>query len=142
VLEQDVDHLILGKTLRHAAESGLLGDDEDLVDSFMVAGAAARQGTYTLIQQAIRLVRRQLLQEGLPCPVLRRDDYDAGRKPAIAWQVPKARHDLLQDLVADARTLASFVQRVKEPTDALKQRALLLQTVTEQDIEALPDGSV
>jgi len=42
VLEQDVDHLILGKTLRHAAESGLLGDDEDLVDSFMVAGAAAR----------------------------------------------------------------------------------------------------
>ena len=142
VLEQDVDRLILGKTLRHAAESGLLGDDEDLVDSFMVAGAAARQGTYTLIRQAIRLVRRQLLQEGLPCPVLRRDDYDAGRKPAIAWQVPKARHDLLQDLVADARTLVSFVQRVKEPTDALKQRAQLLQTVTEQDIEALPDGSV
>ncbi|MHB1629733.1 MAG: IS1182 family transposase [Bacilli bacterium] len=142
LFESDMDRQILGQTLRDAGDSGLLGDDEDLVDSFMVAGAAARQGTFTLIRQGIRLVQRQLQQEGLAFPVLRRDDYDTGRKASIAWQNPKARHDLLQDLVADARTLVSFVQGVKEPTEALLQRAQLLQTVTEQDIEPLPDGSV
>ncbi len=91
--ESDMDRQILGQTLRDAGDSGLLGDDEDLVDSFMVAGAAARQGTFALIRQGIRLVQRQLQQEGLAFPVLRRDDYDTGRKASIAWQNPKARHD-------------------------------------------------
>lgn len=36
---------LLGETLREAADARLLGNDEDLVDSFMVAGAGALRGT-------------------------------------------------------------------------------------------------
>jgi len=142
VLKEERDRALLGDTLRDAAEAGLLGQDEDLVDSFMVSKAAARQGTYTLIAQAIRLVRRQLQQDGVALPILRREDYDTGKKAAIAWNNEQARQDLLQDLVADARTLVAYVERYKEASEALQQRARLLSTVTEQDIEVLADGTV
>ena len=142
VLKEERDRELLGDTLRTAAEAGLLGHDEDLVDSFMVSGAASRQGTYTLIGQAIRLVRRQLQQDGIALPVLRREDYETGKKAAIAWNNEQDRKDLLQDLVADARTLVTYVEGYKEASEALLQRAHLLSTVTEQDIEVLADGTV
>ena len=69
-LENDLDRKLLGQTLLYAAESGMLSHDEDLVDFFMVAGAAAKKGTFILIHEAIRLLlllgstRDRLIQRG------------------------------------------------------------------------------
>ena len=44
VLATATDRALLRQTLRVAADAGLLGADEDLVDSFMVTGGGARPG--------------------------------------------------------------------------------------------------
>lgn len=56
-----MDRQLLRQTLTVAADAGLLGAEEDLVDRFMGAGAgaAARQGTLTLIRRAVAAVLRQ-----------------------------------------------------------------------------------
>lgn len=141
-LEHDVDRQMLSHTLRSAAVSGLLGDDEDLVDSFMVIGAAAKQGTFVLIYQSTRGVLGQMRRDGVTLPELRRTDYDSQGKPDIQWSDAAARLALLQELVWDSRTLVAYCQKKDGLSEELRQRVELLSTVTEQDIETLPDGSV
>jgi hypothetical protein len=141
-LEHDLDRKILGKTLLTAAEAGMLSNDEDLVDSFMVAGAAAKKGTFILIHEAIRAVLRQLAMEGLEQPELLRADYSGLRKSDIDWNSASARNALLQEIVADARTLVDYCTDAKVASDELLQKAQLLNTVTEQDIEQTADGAV
>lgn len=141
-LEHDVDRQVLGQTLRSAAASGLLGDDEDLVDSFMVIGAAAKQGTFILIHQSIRGLLGQMHREKVAAPTLLRTDYDSHRKPDIQWSDASARLALLQELVSDARTLTAHCQQKDGLSEELRQRAEILSTVTEQDIETLVDSTV
>jgi transposase len=141
-MENDMDRKLLGQTMRSAAQAGLLGDDEDLVDSFMVVGAAAKQGTYVLIHQAIRGVLGQMRRDEVSIPELRRADYETHRKATIQWSDAAAREALLQELVADARELVAHCRRRDDLCEELRQRVELLSTVTEQDIETLPDGSV
>ena len=142
-LEQDLGRTLLRQTLQDAQGAGLLGDAEDLIDSFMVAGAAARQGTLTLIRQATRRVLGELEEANLTPPPLRRADYGPRKKPAIDWNDAAARSALLQDLVADARLLYDHFQpQAAQLPQSLRQALELLHVVTEQDITTGGDGRV
>jgi transposase len=142
LLAVDADRLLLRQTLTVAAEAGLLGAEEDLVDSFMVAGAAARQGTLTLIRRAVAAVLRQGAADGIPAPPLERTDYAERRRPAIPWADPAARQALLQELVTDGRTCGAWYTGARAGSESLQQAVQLLATVTEQDIEPDPNGGV
>ena len=142
LLAADTDRQLLRQTLTVAAEAGLLGADEDLVDSFMVAGAAARQGTLTLIRRAVAAVLRQGAAERIPAPSLQRTDYAERRRPAIPWADPAARQALLQELVADSRACGAWYTGARAGSESLQQAVQLLVTVTEQDLEPDPDGGV
>ncbi len=140
VLATDTDRALLQQTLRVAADAGLLGADEDLVDSFMVAGAAARQGTLTLIRRAIAAVLRQGAAEGQPAPALQRPDYAERRRPAIAWADAAARYALLQQLVGDSTVVQAWYTGDRVGSASLQQAVTLLATVTTQDTEPDPAG--
>ena len=141
-LVNDLDRAILKQSLLGAATAGLLADDEDLVDSYMVSGAAAKQGTFLLIHQAIRGVLWQAACERVTVPTLRRDDYAIRRKPDIDWTDESQRNQLLEDLVTDSRTLTTALKDQPGLSEELKQKLDLLCAVTGQDIETLPDGTV
>ena len=142
LLAAEADRQLLRQTLSVAADAGLLGAEEDLVDSFMVAGAAARQGTLTLIRRAVAAVLRQGAAERIPAPALQRTDYAERRRPAIAWADATARQALLQELVADGRTCGAWYTGARAGSESLQQAVQLLVTVTEQDLEPDPDGGV
>lgn len=96
--------------IRVAVEVGLLkADARQVIDSTHVTGAAAVEDTYKLIRHAIRkllrLVGTRLDYQESWASQLSRNDYAADRKPAIDWQDEAARHQLLHDLVKDARFL-------------------------------------
>ena len=97
-----------------------------------------------LIYQSTRGVLGQMRRDGVTVtlPELRRTDYDSHRKPDIQWSDAAARLALLQELVSDSRTLVAYCQKKDGLSEELRQRVELLSTVTEQDIETLPDGSV
>lgn len=140
-LREKMGRQLLGETLREAADAGLLGNDEDLVDSFMIAGAAARQGTLILIYRAIGRVLSEAAEAGIAVPSLSRQDYGQRKKPVIAWREEGARQALLEDLVADGRKLYAHFRRDEVP-DSLWQAVELLRLVVEQDITTDPDGRV
>ncbi len=107
LLSTDFGRRLLRMTLADASAAGLLGDTEDLIDSFMIAGAAARQGTLVLIRHAIRRVLIECGTAGLVDAVsaLRRSDYADRKKPALNWASAEAHTDFLQDHGADGRAL-------------------------------------
>lgn len=67
-LGADLDRALLQHSLECAAAHGLLHNESDVVDSFMVAGAAARQGTLALIRSSINIVIQQAKREDLSLP--------------------------------------------------------------------------
>lgn len=95
---------MLGDRSRRPLGPRLLGDAEDLFDSFMVAGKAARPDTSILMYQAIRRVLVECEAHDMPDPIppLRRQDYDEARKLPIEWRSTEARSKL-QDLANDGR---------------------------------------
>lgn len=142
LLDTDFGRRLLRETLTEASEAGLLGDAEDLIDSFMVAGAAARRGTLILMHQAIRRVLVECEATGVQDlgPSLRRSDYGEARKLPIEWGSAQARSDLLQDLVHDGRALVTYWQaETRSLADSLRQAVDLLHLIIEQDIEPDPD---
>ncbi len=141
-LDREVGRALLRDTLTEASAAGLLGDAGDIIDSFMVAGAAARQGTLLLIARAIRQVLAEAADAGYEAPTLRRSDYRTSRKPTIVWADADARQALLQDLVADAETLRAWIVTLEAPAESLVQAGQLLATVATQDVVRTDDGSV
>ncbi|MDA8065428.1 MAG: transposase [Thermaerobacter sp.] len=142
-LEIDLDRSLLRHSLEGAATHGLLSNESDIVDSFMVAGAAARQGTLTLIRSAIQQVLRQAKREGLPSPDLHRADYDQKKRPAINWNDRDARAGLLQELVEDADTCRVFYAKDQHPgSEELEQCLKLLNLVATQDVTKDESGTV
>ena len=141
-MDREVGRALLRDTLTEASEAGLLGDTGDIIDSFMVAGAAARQGTLVLIARAIRQVLVEAEDASCEPPTLRRLDYRTGRKPAIAWADADARQALLQDLVADAETLNQWIADLADPAESLQQAGQLLAAVASQDVVRTDDGMV
>jgi len=99
LLGSDFGRQLLQRTLADAADAGILNGQEDLIDSFMVAGAAARRGTLALMHAALRrvLVERAAADEAFDdWPTLERSDYAERRKQPIDWASASARTALLQ----------------------------------------------
>ena len=143
-LDTGLGRQLLSETLHEAADAGLLGNDEDLVDSFPIVGAAARQSTHVLIYRAIGRVLVEVQEAGVTPPALVRQDYGQHRKPAIAWREDAQRQVLLEELVADGRALVAFFPKDEEGKvpAALRSAVDLLALVVEQDITTDAEGRV
>jgi hypothetical protein len=128
-------------TCQLARQVGLVGVRR-VLDSAPLEDAVATQDTVTMLRGAIRgLLRacppalevkvRELLQ--------REDDYRAPGKPACDWQDRAAREELVDALVRDAYR-AHYALGCERLDPRVAEAAVLLATVTGQDIEETPDG--
>jgi len=129
-----------------AIEAGfLVHDAEQVIDSTPVHGAAALQGTYTLIRNGLRKLLVAMGEKGKHRQRLARrlglSHYLTGQKPELDWADPEARRIHLQELVADARRLLAEAQSMELERDgeAIGAR-LLLEQLLEQDIAEDDDG--
>jgi len=128
-------------TCELARQVGLVGVRR-VLDSAPLEDAVATQDTVTMLRGAVRgLLRvcppplaakvRRLLQ--------RDDDYTAPGKPACDWEDAPAREELVDALVRDAYR-AHFALRGEHLDARVAEAAVLLATVTGQDIEETGDG--
>ena len=111
---------VLSKRTRRALDSTLLDD------------AVATQDTVTQLTSVIRRVRKTV-------PVaatvdVSGHDYEAGGKPACAWDDPVARDELVTALVGDALAVLDAVDGVALDDDQT-QLVALLALVAGQDVE-------
>lgn len=107
------------------------------LDSTLLDDAVATQDTVTQLISAIRRVRREV--PGTDRVALHAHDYDAGAKPAIAWDDPVAKAQLVSDLVNDALALIGATEGSalgEEHSEALG----LLALVAGQDVEQGDEG--
>jgi IS5 family transposase len=115
------------------AETGLLASKtRRALDSTLLDDAVATQDTVTQLVSVIRRVRRAI--PAAEAVEVSGHDYDAGGKPACAWDDPNARDELITALVNDARAILDAVGDVELDDD--QQRLVgLLALVAGQDVE-------
>ena len=115
------------------AETGVLkGKTWRALDSTLLDDAVATQDTVTQLVSMIRRVRK-----AIPAAVgveVSAHDYDAGGKPACAWDDPDARDELITGLVTDALAVLAVVEDL-ELDDDQAQLVALLALVAGQDVE-------
>jgi hypothetical protein len=140
------ERLFFEETVKAAKEHGLISTElAEVIDSTPVLGAGAVQDTYNLLRSGVRKMlkvirNRPEAQERLQ-GLLKRQDYDETGKPEIDWDDDKAREALLNEFVQDARTLLKETENLELGT-AEKAAREMLAAVTEQDVDAQPDGTV
>lgn len=115
------------------AETGVLaGKTRRALDSTLLDDAVATQDTVTQLVSVIRRVRRAI--PAAEAVEVSGHDYDAGGKPACAWDDPNARSELITALVTDARAILDAV--ADDELDDDQQRLVgLLALVAGQDVE-------
>lgn len=124
--------------VRHVvAETGVLaGRTRRALDSTLLDDAVATQDTVTQLVSMIRRVRAAIpVAAGVE---VRAHDYDAGGKPACAWDDPAARDELITALVTDARAVLDALDGVELDADD-EQLVALLALVAGQDVEPDPE---
>lgn len=110
----------------------LTGKVRRALDSTLLDDAVATQDTVTQLCSVIRRVRRVISQAAAVRVVAH--DYEAGGKPACAWDDPVARAELITKLVGDARSILTAVDGIALDDD--QQRLVgLLALVAGQDVE-------
>jgi Transposase DDE domain/Transposase domain (DUF772) len=123
-----------------AATGALTGRTRRALDSTVLEDAVATQDTVIQLIAAIRRVRREV--PGAADVVIAHctaHDYDDPGKPAIAWNDPDARANLVDALVGDAhRLLGHLPERDLGPQEA--EAVALLALVAGQDVEPV-EGS-
>ena len=145
LFNSDIGRKILVGTIELAKSAGMF-DEENLhvIDSFMVWGANAKQDTYTMIYQGIKMVLKilgfyEIEKEAFS--ILKRIDYnEKNRKPKINWENDMEKKELLDELVKDAIILIEYVRSRGEIPDDLKEAVDLLEKVALQDIKNDKDG--
>lgn len=110
----------------------LAGKTRRALDSTLLDDAVATQDTVTQLCSMIRRVRRQIPASA--AVVVTAHDYDAGGKPACAWDDQAAREELITGLVTDARAILDALDGV-ELDDDQQQLVALLALVAGQDVE-------
>jgi hypothetical protein len=145
--ESEIGLQILANTIAKAKEVGLFSEENlHVVDSFMVWGACAKQDTYTLIYQGIKLVLRFAGFHELTAKakaVLKRDDYETAQpKPKIVWEDEVEKNKLLSSLVHDALTLVDCLRKENPLAPDLATVCDLLEKVARQDVQIHDDGRV
>ncbi|PKM38562.1 MAG: IS5 family transposase ISDce1 [Firmicutes bacterium HGW-Firmicutes-8] len=138
---------IFAQTIAQAKEAGLFSEENlNVVDTFMVWGAAAKQDTYTLLYQGIKMVLKfaafhERAEEVKA--VLKRDDYHLDRKkPQIDWEDKGEKQKLLQSLVKDALALVSHLKSGCSLPQDLANVCDLLEKVALQDVNIDDNGNV
>jgi hypothetical protein len=123
------------------AETGALsGKTRRALDSTVLDDAVATQDTVTQLIAAIRRVARDVPGgAAVIAQQCRAHDYTRPGKPAIAWDDPDAREQLVDALVSDAHRLLGHL-----PDDELGPRAAeavaLLALIAGQDVEPVDDS--
>jgi transposase len=115
-----------------AATGVLAGKSRRALDSTLLDDAVATQDTVTQLVSMIRRVRRAI-PAAAAVPVTAHD-YEAGGKPACAWDDPTARDELVTGLVTDARAILDAVADVGLDGEQ-EQLVGLLALVAGQDVE-------
>lgn len=119
------------------AETGVLrGKTRRAVDSTLLDDAVATQDTVTQLVSMIRRVRQAIPVAG--AVEVNAHDYDAGGKPACAWDDPAARDELVTGLVGDALAVLDAVAGVDLGGEQ-QQLVALLALVAGQDVEPDPE---
>jgi hypothetical protein len=113
-----------------------------VLDSAPLEDAVTTQDTVTMLRGAIRGLLRACppeLKAKVRAGLQREDDYAAPGKPACHWTDRAAREQLVDALVRDAYR-AHYALRGERLDPRVAEAAVLLATVTGQDIEETPDG--
>jgi hypothetical protein len=124
-----------------ARQVGLVGVKR-VLDSAPLEDAVATQDTVTMLRGAIRGLLRACppeLATKMRAGLQRDDDYVAPGKPACDWTDRAAREALVDALVRDAYR-AHYALRGERLDPRTAEAAVLLATVTGQDIEETSDG--
>jgi IS5 family transposase len=118
-------------------ETGVLrGKTRRALDSTLLDDAVGTQDTVTQLCSMIRRVRKAVAAAA--AVEVTAHDYDAGGKPACAWDDPEARDALITGLVADALAVLAAVADADLDADQ-QQLVALLALVAGQDVEPDPD---
>src|SRR5436190_12171090 len=128
-------------TCQLARQLGLVGVKR-VLDSAPLEDAVTTQDTVTMLRGAIRGLLRGCppeLRAKVGAGLQREDDYVAPGKPACDWTDRAAREALVDALVRDAYR-AHFALRDQRLDPPTAEAAVLLATVTGQDIEETTDG--
>ena len=128
-------------TCELARQVGLVGVRR-VLDSAPLEDAVATQDTVTMLRGAVRGLLRAcppLLAAKVRALLRRDDDYAAAGKPACDWADRAAREELVDALVRDAYR-AGYALRGERLDPRVAEAAVLLATVTGQDVEETPDG--
>ncbi|MDP9208956.1 MAG: IS1182 family transposase [Actinomycetota bacterium] len=137
---QDPDR-IFRVTCQLARQVGLVGVRR-VLDSAPLEDAVTTQDTVTMLRGAIRGLLRACppeLKAKVRAGLQREDDYTAPGKPACDWTDRAAREELVDALVRDAYR-AHYALRDQRLDERTAEAAVLLATVTGQDIEETSDG--
>jgi hypothetical protein len=121
---------------RVVADSGVLkGRRKRVLDSTVLDDAVATQDTVTLMVSAMRKAARLVPGEVIASAC--RLDYSRPGKPAIGWDDPQAKQDLVSDLVNDALAVLEGLTGDGAPdrSDAAADALGLLALVAGQDVE-------
>jgi hypothetical protein len=123
-----------------AATGALAGKTRRALDSTILEDAVATQDTVIQLIAAIRRVRREVPGAAeVVAAHCTAHDYDDPGKPAIAWDDPTARAELVDALVGDAHRLLGHLPEQElgpRPADAVA----LLALVAGQDVEPVEGG--
>jgi Transposase DDE domain/Transposase domain (DUF772) len=137
---QDPDR-VFRVTCQLARQVGLVGVRR-VLDSAPLEDAVTTQDTVTMLRGAIRGLLRVCppeLKVKVRAGLRREDDYTAPGKPACDWTDRAAREALVDVLVRDAYR-AHYALRGERLNPRVAEAAVLLATVTGQDIEETGDG--
>ena len=123
-----------------AATGALTGKTRRALDSTVLEDAVATQDTVTQLIAAIRRVAREVPGAAeVVAAHCTRHDYDDPGKPAIAWDDPEARAQLVDALVSDAhRLLGHLPEQELAPRPA--EAVALLALIAGQDVEPGEDS--
>src|SRR5690606_33047494 len=153
LIEHDMDRRLLERTVELARSTGEFGHKALRValDSAPLAGAGRVEDTFNLIGHAMEVVVEcaAIVAELSPEEVRRRSGVKLLGKSSIKaaldidWNQPTEQKDALERLLADVRSLRSWVERnlteaAKKPP--LKKALDLLERIVQQDIEPDPGG--
>jgi IS5 family transposase len=119
-----------------AQTGALAGKSRRALDSTLLDDAVATQDTVTQLVSMIRRVRKAIPTAA--AVEVSAHDYDAGGKPACAWDDPDARNEVITALVNDARAVLDALDGV-ELDDGDEQLVALLALVAGQDVEPDPE---
>ena len=125
-----------------AATGALTGRTRRALDSTVLEDAVATQDTVIQLIAAIRRVAREVpgAAEVMAAHCGAHDYADPG-KPAIAWNDPEARAQLVDALVGDAhRLLGHLPEQQLGPREA--EAVALLALVAGQDVEHVPTPTI